>query len=170
MAGEIVSNVFVIGLDDLQRGQLETVTNAESLAFHRLLPPELVTRPDQRFQDLLDRARGELDAFDGDVHAIIAHWDSDVCERYLWTEEVTDGIVRGVPSDERIAEVTERFPGTHVSLAVDVGDRLSELADQSSYRDDVGTLMIGAQSREELVDRYRTCRELLTLDIEPLEP
>jgi hypothetical protein len=431
VAGEIVSNVFVIGLDDFQRGQLETVTNAESLAFHRLLPPELVTRPDQRFQDLLDRARADLDAFDGDVDAIIAHWDfptsvlapilcrerglpsasleavlacehkywsrceqrasvpevapafaafdpfdedafagieldypfwikpvkthssqlgfridsaedldeaipqiregigafgdpfdevlalvdlpagipggnsclaesivtgdqvtiegtvheggfavhgiidspkdeegrhfsryeypgtslpeevrermSDVCERYLrhigydnacwnaefmydeeadqlwllevntrisqshadlfakvdgmsnhevaldiafgsppsmpegrgnfavaakcflWTEEVPDGIVRGVPSEERIAEVTERFPGTHVSLAVDVGDRLSELADQSSYRYDVGTLMIGAQSREELVERYRTCRELLTFDIEPLE-
>jgi biotin carboxylase len=88
---------------------------------------------------------------------------------FLWTEEMDDGTVRRVPNEEELAAVTERFPGTHVEIAVQVGDRLSELADQSSYRYDIGTLFIGAQSREELLDTYETCQRILSFDIEPIE-
>ena len=87
---------------------------------------------------------------------------------FLWTEEMDDGIVRRVPSDDEVARVVERFPGTHVRIAVEVGDRLSELADQSSYRYDIGTLFIGAQSRDELVEAYGTCREMLPFEIDPV--
>jgi hypothetical protein len=88
---------------------------------------------------------------------------------FLWTEEMEDGIVRRVPDERQLDEVARRFPGTHVHIAVEPEDRLSELADQSSYRYDIGTLFIGAQSRRELLDRYETCRELLTFDIEPVD-
>jgi biotin carboxylase len=425
------SNVFVVGLDDFQRRQLETVRNADELAFHQLLPPEVVTRPEHRFADLLERARAQLEDFDGSVDAIVAHWDFptsvlarllgrerglpvppieavaacehklwarleqrvsvpevtpafagfdpfdddalsdidlrypfwikpikshssqlgfriesaedfhdalpeireeirgfgdpfnevlemielpegiapdsgntciaeriiagdqatvegamasgafnvhgvidspkdehgrhfsryeypatgipnevqermiDACERYLrhigyddaawniefmydegddqlwlveantrisqshsnlfakvdgmsnhevaldiafgkspslphrrgrfavaakcflWTEEMDDGIVRRVPSDDEITRVIDRFPETHVDIAVEVGDRLSELADQSSYRYDIGTLYLGAQSRQELIENYEICREMLPFEIEP---
>jgi len=86
---------------------------------------------------------------------------------FLWTGEMDDGTVHRVPSEEEIAAVTERFPGTHVEVAVQVGDRLSELADQSSYRYDIGTLFLGAQSCEQLVDTYQTCQQMLSFEIEP---
>lgn len=433
MIDKLRKNVFVVGLDEFQRGELETVTNASSMEFHQLLPPEVVTRPEHRLSDLLDRARAQLEDFEGSVDAIVAHWDFptsvlarvlvkeyelvgpsleavvacehkhwsrleqrasipevvpafagfdpfdddaladidldypfwikpvkshssqlgfriesaedfheaishlrekirafgdpfnealamvelpddvsadsgndciaeqiisgdqgtvegtmfrgefavhgvvdspkdehgrhfsryeypatslpegvqkrmiEVCERYLrhigyddaawniefmydedddqlwmvevntrisqshadlfskvdgmsnhevvldiafgarpimpdgrgnfevaakcflWTEEMDDGIVRRVPSREEIARVIERFPETHVHIAVEEGDRLSDLADQSSYRYDVGHLFIGAQDREELVAIYGACKEMLPFEIEPLE-
>lgn len=88
---------------------------------------------------------------------------------FLWTEEMKDGVVRRVPSAEDIAEVAERFPGTHVEIAVDTGDRLSELRDQSSYRYDLGSLFLGAQSSEELVANYEACRELLKFEIDAID-
>jgi len=88
---------------------------------------------------------------------------------FLWTEQQEDGIVRRVPSEAEIAQVVERFPETHVEVEVAVGDRLSELRDQSSYRYDLGYLFLGAQDRDELVANYETCRELLPFEIDPLE-
>ena len=69
-------NVFVVGLDEFQRGQLSTITNAQNMEFHQLLDPDIVTRVDEHgFTALLDRAREQLEAFDGSIDAIIAHWD-----------------------------------------------------------------------------------------------
>jgi biotin carboxylase len=69
-------NVFVFGLNDLQRGELETVRGAESYAFHSLLDYDrLVRRGEFDFEALLDQAREELRAFDGSVDALVAHWD-----------------------------------------------------------------------------------------------
>ena len=88
---------------------------------------------------------------------------------FLYTSEMADGIVHRVPGDQEIAAFVERFPETHVDIAVSPGDQLSELSEQSSYRYDIGTLTAGAQSRDELVELHRAARELLTFDIEPIE-
>ena len=88
---------------------------------------------------------------------------------FLYTSEMADGLVHRVPSDEDIARVAERFPETHVDIAVEPGERLSELAHQSSYRYDLGTVSAGAQSREELVAMHDEIIELLPFDIEPIE-
>ena len=88
---------------------------------------------------------------------------------FLYTSQMADGIVRHAPSDEDIARVAERFPETHVDIAVKPGDRLSDLADQSSYRYDIGTITAGAQSREELVAMHDEISEMLPFDIEPIE-
>ncbi|WP_010549396.1 ATP-grasp domain-containing protein [Brachybacterium paraconglomeratum] len=72
-------NIFVLGLTDVQRRELETVRNAEDLAFHGVLDYEtLVNTTDLDFDQLLHDARAELDAFDGSIDAIIAHWDFPV--------------------------------------------------------------------------------------------
>lgn len=72
----MVKNVFVLGLLDQQRGELETVSGAGDYAFHGLLDYQrLVGNADYVFEDLLAAARSELDAFDGSVDAIVAHWD-----------------------------------------------------------------------------------------------
>lgn len=72
-------NIFVLGLTDVQRRELETVRSAETCAFHGVLDYEtLVNTSDLDFEQLLHDARAELDAFDGSVDAIIAHWDFPV--------------------------------------------------------------------------------------------
>lgn len=69
-------NVFVLGLTPMQRGELGTVHDAEQLAFHGLLDYDmLVGDATYDFDDLLRQAREQLDAFDGQVDAIVSHWD-----------------------------------------------------------------------------------------------
>lgn len=69
-------NIFVLGLTDVQRHELETVQGAEGFAFHDLLDYErLVATAEIDFNELLEAARAELAAFDGSVDAVIAHWD-----------------------------------------------------------------------------------------------
>jgi biotin carboxylase len=69
-------NIFVPGLTDLQRRELETVRGAEELRFHNLLDYErLVNTQTIDFEGLLDEARRELAAFDDSVDGVIAHWD-----------------------------------------------------------------------------------------------
>jgi biotin carboxylase len=87
----------------------------------------------------------------------------------IWTDEVADGVVRSVPSEQDIARVQERFPETQVVIDVEPGDRLSELPDQSAYRYDLGELLIGADSREEIVERHRACLEMLPFEFDPIE-
>ena len=87
---------------------------------------------------------------------------------FLSTEQWGDGIVRRVPSTEEIAKVTEQFPETRVQIAVRVGDRLSELHEQSSYGYDLGTLVIGAAQRQDLARIHDRCRSMLPLEIDPV--
>jgi hypothetical protein len=87
----------------------------------------------------------------------------------IWTSEVADGIVRSVPSQQDVDRVQERFPETRVQIDVEVGDRLSELPDQSAYRYDLGELLIGADSREEIVERHRACLEMLPFEFDPVD-
>lgn len=69
-------NVFVLGLTDMQRHELETLEDADHLAFHDLIGYDALIEPDEFvFGDLLEKGRAELEAFDGTVDAIVAHWD-----------------------------------------------------------------------------------------------
>ncbi|WP_109474123.1 ATP-grasp domain-containing protein [Ornithinimicrobium cavernae] len=69
-------NIFVLGMTDLQRQELETTRSAEDCRFHGLLDYEqLVQDTDYDLEVLLDRARHQLDTFPGSVDAIVCHWD-----------------------------------------------------------------------------------------------
>jgi len=71
-----MKHVFVLGMTDLQREELETVRRADEYEFHGLLDYErLVLDDEPDFEQLLDEARAELSAYDGPVDAIITHWD-----------------------------------------------------------------------------------------------
>ncbi|TDP31182.1 ATP-grasp domain-containing protein [Nocardia ignorata] len=71
-----MKNVFVPGLTELQRAEISTVEIPGGLRLHGLLDYDSLVKADEfDFDELLDRARTELDAFDGTVDAIIAHWD-----------------------------------------------------------------------------------------------
>lgn len=70
------TNVFVLGLDDFHRADFEAMPRADEFAFHGLLTLEEATRADLHPTDeMLDKARAQLDAFDGSVDAIVSHWD-----------------------------------------------------------------------------------------------
>ncbi|WP_153398256.1 ATP-grasp domain-containing protein [Ornithinicoccus halotolerans] len=72
-------NVFVLGLTDLHRRELECMRGAEEFTFHGLLDFErLVLQTDYDIDDLLEQARAELAEFQqsgATVDAIVSHWD-----------------------------------------------------------------------------------------------
>jgi biotin carboxylase len=70
------SNVFVLGLDDINRQTLEALPGAEDLRFHALLSvEEVVNDEDLDLAELLEKAHQELGEFDGSVDAIVGFWD-----------------------------------------------------------------------------------------------
>lgn len=72
----MTQNIFVVGLDDFHRRQLETVRGAAGYSFHGLVPYREIVNP-QRYpmSRLLGEAEHQLDAFPDRVDAIIGHWD-----------------------------------------------------------------------------------------------
>ncbi len=72
----MATNIYVLGLTDLQRQELATVRGSEDYRFHSLLDYQrLVLDTEYDLDSLLDQARAELDRADGGVDAIICHWD-----------------------------------------------------------------------------------------------
>jgi hypothetical protein len=74
-----VNDVFVVGLDDFHRAQLETVPGADRCVFHPLF-----TRRELKQQDcfpvarLIDEGSRILRSFPGRVAAVIGYWDFPV--------------------------------------------------------------------------------------------
>ncbi|MDX5434041.1 MAG: ATP-grasp domain-containing protein [Halomonas sp.] len=83
--------------------------------------------------------------------------------------EHRDGIVRRVPSEEEIAALAERFPGTKVRLDVQPGDRLGDLMHQDSFSYRLGTLYVAGEDHDQIEERYKACLEALQFEIEPTE-
>lgn len=83
-------NVFVIGLDELNREVLGDLPAAEYCTFHQLLTiEELQHGEEMPFAELLEKAQGQLEEFEGSVDAICGYWDFPVssmvpilCERF----------------------------------------------------------------------------------------
>ncbi len=85
----MVSNVFVVGLDDLNESILQRLPGASQYRFHQLLTLEVLWAIDRNVPDLLSAAQRQLDAFDGSIDAIVGYWDFPInimvpilCERY----------------------------------------------------------------------------------------
>ncbi|MFF1957108.1 acetyl-CoA carboxylase biotin carboxylase subunit family protein [Streptomyces sp. NPDC058220] len=94
-------NIFVMGLDDLNRETLEHVPGAEQYRFHALLTIEELQNGDIDIPGLLAKAESQLDGFDGTVDAIVGYWDFPVsslvpilCERYGVRSTSLESIVK----------------------------------------------------------------------------
>lgn len=73
------AHVFVLGLDDHNREVLESLPDTADYRFHQLLTiDELQYGDDIPVADLLEKAKKQLDAFDGTVDGIIGFWDFPV--------------------------------------------------------------------------------------------
>ncbi|GAA3707387.1 ATP-grasp domain-containing protein [Zhihengliuella alba] len=81
-----------------------------------------------------------------------------------------DAVVARVPDEQYRAGLRERYPGTTLTLQVKEGDRLADLPGQDSYRYIVGKLYIGADNREQLVERYEAILAELPFDFRPVPP
>jgi ATP-grasp domain len=78
-----------------------------------------------------------------------------------------DYFVRRLPSQRDLRRLRQDLPGTHVELAVERGDRLSDLM-QDSYSFRYGWINLGAKSRAELRRRFRRTVKKLKFDFVPL--
>jgi biotin carboxylase len=65
-----------------------------------------------------------------------------------------DGVAVRVPTAEEIERVEHDVPGCTVTVSVQVGDRLSELHDQDSYSYAIANVFVGADSEDELREKY----------------
>lgn len=75
----MTENVFVLGLDDHNRKILEALPDADRYAFHPLLTIEELQYGDEiPLAELLEKAKQQLDDFNGDVDAVIGFWDFPV--------------------------------------------------------------------------------------------
>ncbi len=77
-----------------------------------------------------------------------------------------DAMVATVPDARAIKKVEEAIPGTLVEVEVAPGQRLSELIDQDSYTYELAAIFVGADTRKELREKFRACRELLRFGLE----
>ncbi|MBB3139561.1 ATP-grasp domain-containing protein [Halomonas organivorans] len=85
-----VRNVFVVGLNDFNRERLENLRGADGCRFHGVIDPAAVY--DTEVFDIaamLEEATAQLEAFDGNVDAIVGYMDFPVstmlpilCERF----------------------------------------------------------------------------------------
>jgi hypothetical protein len=79
---------------------------------------------------------------------------------------IEDGLVRSAPSEEDLAAVKERFPGTRIEIDAKGGDRLSELPVQETYSYELGRVFVGADDHEQLDQRFEEIERMLPFDIE----
>ncbi|MEV0253446.1 ATP-grasp domain-containing protein [Streptomyces sp. NPDC050732] len=71
-------NVFVLGLDDANVPTLNSIPGAANYRFHPLLTVEELQGGEVSVPELLDKAQGILDSFDGSIDAIVGYWDFPV--------------------------------------------------------------------------------------------
>lgn len=71
-------DVFVLGFDEYNFRILEGMSVAQECEFHALLSFEEIYGEQIKFNDVLDAATRQLDAFDGQIDAILGFWDFPV--------------------------------------------------------------------------------------------
>ncbi|WP_153032874.1 acetyl-CoA carboxylase biotin carboxylase subunit family protein [Amycolatopsis sp. YIM 10] len=97
----MVMDVFVVGLDEENERTLHRIPDAENYRFHGLLTIEDIQHGEIPIEELLEKAQRELDAFDGEISAIIGYWDFPVstmvpmlCRRYGLPSAPLEAIVK----------------------------------------------------------------------------
>ena len=73
------TNVFVVGLNDINRERLSRLRGAEDIAFHGLLDPATVFETqDFHIPAMIETAERQLGDFDGSIDAIVGYADFPV--------------------------------------------------------------------------------------------
>lgn len=95
----------------------------------------------------------------------LPHREGDFAIAAKWfPRRFEDGVVRRRPSDDEIAAIEADVPGTTIEVIVEEGLRLSDMHDQDSYSFGLANIHIGADSEEELADKYERCIKALPFE------
>lgn len=78
----------------------------------------------------------------------------------------SDGVVRRVPTQQDIAELEQKLPGTTVEITAHEGMRLSEGEGEGSYSYTLAEIFTAGDNEQELVDNYDQCVAALDFEIE----
>ena len=127
---------------------------------------EVNPRMSYQFADLYERVDG-MNTYEAQLALAVgrpAPWRAgagkDGAAASFVLRRFSDARVERVPSEEELAQVTERFPDAVVKLLCAPGDRLSHHdQDVGSYR--YGIINLGAPTREELFVRYEQVERML---------
>ena len=79
-----------------------------------------------------------------------------------------DGIVKQVPSQDKIDELKRIFPDMSVHIHVNKDQKLSTLPFQDSYSYEIAVIFLGAENEEMLIDMYERCQDSLDILIKPM--
>ncbi|SNR55783.1 Carbamoyl-phosphate synthase L chain, ATP binding domain [Haloechinothrix alba] len=82
----------------------------------------------------------------------------------------TDSYVRRSPTEAEIRHVESRVPGCTAEVVAEEGAWLSECANRDSYSYEPATIHIGADSEEELSEKYETFLAELPLELDEPPP
>lgn len=77
-----------------------------------------------------------------------------------------DGKVKKIPSEKELEKIREEFSDILIYLKVQEGERLSDLPAQDSYSYLLAIIHTGAESREELLEKYDKIVESLDIKID----
>ena len=91
--------------------------------------------------------------------------DFEVAGKYF-LRTFEDGVVRSAPTEQDIAAVKERFPGTRIEIDPEPGTRLSDMAVQETYSFELGRVFIGADDHEQLDERFEQIEAMLPFEID----
>lgn len=72
-----------------------------------------------------------------------------------------DGTVTKAPGETQIRQVQKEFPDASILIRATEGMRLSEIGFQDSYTYELAWVFLGADTQQELLGKFRSCRELL---------
>jgi biotin carboxylase len=134
----------------------------------RLLLLEINTRISQSHSPLFERVDGMsnfsimLDVALGQRPPLHPQKGAFACAGKFFIRKHEDALVTGVPGDDEIRRLRERFPDVEVKVSVKPDMRLSDLPNQEPYSYDLGQIILGAHSEDELLDKHRQCRDALT--------
>jgi hypothetical protein len=80
-----------------------------------------------------------------------------------------DGLVRRAPTEDDIARIREEVPGSHIDLVAEEGIRLSDLSGQDSYSYELAHIYLGADSEEELKQKYEQVTSALPFEFDDVK-
>lgn len=79
-----------------------------------------------------------------------------------------DGIIEQYPGEKEIEKVKEKYPDAYLKLEAEEGQKLSDLPGQDSYSYRIAVIYTGANSKEELMDKYHDIIKELNIKIKKI--
>ncbi|MFU8832998.1 MAG: ATP-grasp domain-containing protein, partial [Wenzhouxiangella sp.] len=91
-----------------------------------------------------------------------------VASKFMLRSFEADGIVRRVPSQEEMEQLSRILPDMEANILVDANTRLSSLFYQDSYSYELAEVFLGGRDEGMIEDAYNRCCDSLEFHIQPM--